>query len=1322
MTMKKLFIIAVLLCNNFNQVLAQNNFGNYWAFSSRIGLDWSTLPPVFDGNVAIDSPNYYGTAVQCDMNGNLLFYCDGPNVFNRFHQRMPNGFGLSFRIPNIQRSMIVPSYTDANKYYIFSNSTITPNLVYCEIDMQLDGGRGDVVVGRKNIFADSFLRTDEPLSGARHANGRDFWIQTKDADFNFYATLVSGNGVGPTVKTTFATRPFQHATWLTGKSSYNGKKTVIAYGDMFLLLDFDPATGYFTSWDTIRFGPFDPSLYPWRGGSGWSEAYGIAYSANDSLVYISARSFDAPMPWPSYGGIIQYQLYATDVQASAYYIPGSSRGPRPVPHNPTFPGNGAMQMAVDGKIYINWGHTDTLRVIANPNGVGAACNFNVFGASTGGNRNYAGLPHYLDALLVPGDYTGCVPLSVTFSNPFPGAQSYRWYFPDDSSSSTQATPTHVFRRTGQFGVQCVATYATGVDSTFKLVEAYGSPGDYYRISFDTVCQGQSSTVTIDTLGWLNMRISLIDSSGTLLASDLSGGTHSLLLPYSQRVGAVGRNTLTGCIDTLWHAVSIKPSPNAGFTLDSLVCAPYSAHLLPHDSSYSSYSWGINGTSTSLGAPGAYHPNLLANSYSISLTTSNKGCSSTHTDTIQVLPKPTAALLVSDSVWCKHVALRLVNDNTGEVSSSVSSIYYGDGSSQSLAQGWTSTSHTYTQVGSYSLYSIHSNGTCSDTSAINTVRILDAPKPGLTSSSHAVLNKRIVTCPDSIVVQSQASGALDSIVLNMGNGIVVSSPDSSLAYGSYYGQPGNYSIVQYCYGPSGCISSDTLYVNIKNPPNGSLSISQSDSCGRIRVGLSYSGSHTDSISISWGDGSTSINANPNQLPSHNYHQNGSYALVATLMGNGCQDTLQATVNISITPGPGLSTQLDNSRLCLGAALMLSYQTSGPTDSIVISWGDGSQSRGSSPQQHSYQQSGIYRIQVTAYGPTGCLSSESQLVEVSARIDQQPQLSPIQGCTPLTITLRERSINFDSLHIHWGDGMEQHLGAIQQVQHTYTQLGIYRVKLIYSNSSCSDSSIFTIRANGFDGSATSTLLRASNVPEGIEVVWHKQAQAQDYIVYRDQIEIRRTQDSSIVDTRASISQIHTYHIEAQDSCGNRSPSENIAQNIVLSGSDQASLEWNQYRAWRSGVRSYTLSKSSSFSGTTSSIITSDTSYLDSDFNDPEAGLQCYTVLAQGDLAGQYSLSNELCLAPAPTIFVPTAFSPNADGLNEEMNIKTSSISSYTIEIYNRWGEQIYRWGKGQSAWNGKYMGQEVPAGLYIWKITATTATGSTLNQHGTVVVLK
>ena len=51
----------------------------------------------------------------------------------------------------------------------------------------------------------------------------------------------------------------------------------------------------------------------------------------------------------------------------------------------------------------------------------------------------------------------------------------------------------------------------------------------------------------------------------------------------------------------------------------------------------------------------------------------------------------------------------------------------------------------------------------------------------------------------------------------------------------------------------------------------------------------------------------------------------------------------------------------------------------------------------------------------------------------------------------------------------------------------------------------------------------------------------------------------------------------------------------------------------------------------------------------------------------------------------IFIPNAFTPDGDGLNDTFNIKNADLlyPNYQIIIYDRWGNQVY---KGKNGWNG------------------------------------
>lgn len=68
---------------------------------------------------------------------------------------------------------------------------------------------------------------------------------------------------------------------------------------------------------------------------------------------------------------------------------------------------------------------------------------------------------------------------------------------------------------------------------------------------------------------------------------------------------------------------------------------------------------------------------------------------------------------------------------------------------------------------------------------------------------------------------------------------------------------------------------------------------------------------------------------------------------------------------------------------------------------------------------------------------------------------------------------------------------------------------------------------------------------------------------------------------------------------------------------------------------------------------------------------------------------------------TKYVPDAFSPNNDGLNDIFAPVGRGIHSYELKIYNRWGECLFH-SNGNSGWDGTYLGQPVPPGLYTYTL--------------------
>lgn len=69
----------------------------------------------------------------------------------------------------------------------------------------------------------------------------------------------------------------------------------------------------------------------------------------------------------------------------------------------------------------------------------------------------------------------------------------------------------------------------------------------------------------------------------------------------------------------------------------------------------------------------------------------------------------------------------------------------------------------------------------------------------------------------------------------------------------------------------------------------------------------------------------------------------------------------------------------------------------------------------------------------------------------------------------------------------------------------------------------------------------------------------------------------------------------------------------------------------------------------------------------------------------------------------IYVPTAFSPNNDGLNDTWLIPAlRAYTNFTVSVYNRYGQLIFHRRNDGRPWDGKYNGMPQPSGVYVYVV--------------------
>ncbi len=88
----------------------------------------------------------------------------------------------------------------------------------------------------------------------------------------------------------------------------------------------------------------------------------------------------------------------------------------------------------------------------------------------------------------------------------------------------------------------------------------------------------------------------------------------------------------------------------------------------------------------------------------------------------------------------------------------------------------------------------------------------------------------------------------------------------------------------------------------------------------------------------------------------------------------------------------------------------------------------------------------------------------------------------------------------------------------------------------------------------------------------------------------------------------------------------------------------------------------------------------------------------------------------------VIAPNAFSPNGDGVNDFFQVLALGMVELELAIYNRWGQEVFRTQDGNSAWNGRYQGENQPIGVYAFHALVRFVNGSEQVVQGNLTLIR
>ena len=480
------FLCCVFLYVSF--AFGQKEAAN-WYFGRKAGVHFNNNNPVAltDGKLSTNE----GCATISNNKGELLFYTDGITVWNKEHEVMINGQGLLGDPSSTQSAIIVPKPLSNTIYYIFTVADTAGNdgLNYSEVDLNLDNGKGAITNIKNKLLT---TPCTEKITAVQHANGSDFWVVThgwNNANFLSYRITESGVSSSPIVSTIGSVHngDLENSIGYM-KASPNGKKIALAkwnVNSIVEIFNFNNVTGTISNPITID------NFFDKEEKNG---AYGIEFSPNSNLLYVSDLNLNN-----SSSKLYQFDLSndnkAAIINSNTLLYAGSDM-------------LSAIQLAIDGKIYISNAVASYLDAIQNPNQLGLACNYTSRSLSLNGRIAIFGLPPFIQSFFVAKIkanntcFSSVNSFDIETDEPI---DSIHWDFGDGSFSNI-LQPEHIYESSGIYTVN--ATIKSGVN-TYNLttqIEDFNNPIINMQTEW-VICDGKPIKLflnsTHDTYLWSN---------------------------------------------------------------------------------------------------------------------------------------------------------------------------------------------------------------------------------------------------------------------------------------------------------------------------------------------------------------------------------------------------------------------------------------------------------------------------------------------------------------------------------------------------------------------------------------------------------------------------------------------------------------------------------------------------------------------------------------------------------------------------------------------------------------------------------------------------
>lgn len=758
---------------------------------------------------------------------------------------------------------------------------------------------------------------------------------------------------------------------------------------------------------------------------------------------------------------------------------------------------------------------------------------------------------------------------------------------------------------------------------------------------------------------------------TSTLNNLAAGTYTLVVTDANGCSQTANYTITEPLG-LTSTISAQSNISCyGFSNGSITTitqggtAPYS------------YQWNNGATTSSIN-------NLSQGSYSLTVTDAN-GCTNTLSSTLSAPNFPLSSSITPSAVSC-------FGGNNGQVTVATS------GGTTPYTYQWNSTPIQTTSTASnllannYSVIITDANGCVS-----NNTTTISQPNPLVVSLS----NLQNITCNglSNGSINIATTGGTQPYSYNWNNGTLPnSSTQNNLAVGTY-----NIVVTDV----NGCTQNANYIITQPTVLTSSISNLQNITCYGLTNGniTTTTLGGTPPYIYQWNNGATTSN-NSNL-------STGNYNLTIT-DNNGCN----TQVNTTITQPIAITTTVSNSVIiCPGVQLTLQAVSNGGTGLLSYHWNNGM-----SNQNISVSPLADTTYQVYSTDANGCVGpTASTTIEVNDILLSSLTVPPTQIiCEGETAIVFASFVPGKGTYTYvWNNGLGAALGPFTVSPTTTTNYQI----VVTDNCNNTISNEVLVQVNPLPevalspqvgvgcGSVEFNLQNNQSNPVGIESHWNFGDNT--FSTTQNPIKSYNSTGSYTITlivtnpfgcTELASTTINAIVNPVAEANFTYSPDEDLTTNNATLRFDNYSTNTTSYK-WSFG------------DGATSIEISPTHTYQ-------EKGMYDIILITNNNFNCADTLIKKVTIDPAYNFYVPNAFTPDADGLNEVFTAKGEEIKEFSMAIFNRWGEKICETHDLEKGWNGRAKeGNDVAQeGVYVYDIRLRDFTGKLHTMQGKVTLIK